>query len=241
MKRIPCITRTALAVAALALSACTTTPGAGADPRDPFENYNRNMFAFNQKLDDKVLKPVATSYADHVPSLVKAGVGNFFGNLGDIWTALNNYLQFKPREGTQDVARVVFNSTFGLLGLIDVATPMGLPKHDEDFGQTLAVWGVKSGPYFVLPFWGPSTVRDSLAKPVDLFGDPLNQVGSVSFENSGRVVRIVDARAELLGASSLLEDAALDPYQFVRDAYLQRRAARIHDGAPEQEWERSSD
>lgn len=241
MSRSPCLKRTTIAIAALALSACATTPGAGADPRDPFENYNRNMFAFNQKLDENVLKPVATGYANHVPSFVQAGIGNFFGNLGDIWTALNNYLQFKPREGTQDVARVVFNSTFGLLGLIDVATPMGLPKHEEDFGQTLAVWGVKSGPYFVLPFWGPSTVRDGFAKPVDLYGDPLNQVGSVRFENSGRAVRIIDDRAELLGASSLLEDAALDPYQFVRDAYLQRRAARIRDGAPEPESEQSSD
>ncbi len=220
-----------IVVLALLMTACASTQTTSNDPRDPFENYNRSMFSFNTSLDENVIKPVATGYADYVPSFIRTAIGNFFGNLGDVWTALNNYLQGKPRDGTSDVGRVAFNSTFGLLGLIDVATPMGLPKHDEDFGQTLGVWGVKSGPYLVLPFFGSSTVRDGVAKPVDLFyGDALNYVGNQSFENSSRVVRIVDDRAAFLGSSSLMEGAALDPYQFYRDAYLQRREARVRDG-----------
>lgn len=230
-------TRTALrrlmmVLLCLGLTACASTQTASGDPRDPFENYNRSMFRFNTALDENVIKPAATGYADYVPSVVRAAVGNFFGNLGDVWTALNNYLQGKPRDGTSDVGRVALNSTFGLLGLIDVATPMGLPKHEEDFGQTLGVWGVKSGPYLVLPFFGASTLRDGVAKPVDLiYGDTLNYVGSQSFENTSRVIRIIDDRAAFLGSSSLMEGAALDPYQFYRDAYLQRREARVRNGS----------
>lgn len=220
------------ACAVVMLSGCASVPGAGQDPRDPFERYNRAMYEFNTKVDRNVLRPVAEGYTDYVPSPVRTAIGNFFANIGDVWTAVNNYLQFKPREGTQDVARVVFNSTFGLAGLIDVATPMGLPKHDEDFGQTLGKWGVKSGPYLVLPLLGASTVRDGLARPVDFMGDPLSQVSDPGTRNAARATRIIDDRAALLGASSLLEDAALDPYQFLRDAYLQRRESRVRDGMP---------
>ncbi len=212
---------------------CASTPGMGSDPRDPFEHYNRDMFAFNDALDRNVVKPIATHYVDYVPEFVRIGVGNFLGNLGDVWTAVNNYLQLKPVQGTQDTARVIFNTTLGLAGLIDFATPMGLPKHEEDFGQTLAIWGVKSGPYLVLPLFGPSTVRDGLAKSVDLYVDPVGQFDSESFRNTARVMRVIDTRAELLGASSLMEDVALDRYQFLRDAYLQRRQWRIRDGEPE--------
>ncbi len=220
-----------IVVLALLMTACASTQTASSDPRDPFENYNRSMFRFNTSLDENVIKPVATGYADYVPSFIRTAIGNFFGNLGDVWTALNNSLQAKPRDGTSAAGRVAFNSTFGLLGLIDVATPMGLPKHDEDFGQTLGVWGVKSGPYLVLPFFGASTVRDGVAKPVDLiYGDALNYVGNQSFENTSRVLRVVDDRAAFLGSSPLMERAALDPYQFYRDAYLQRREARVRDG-----------
>lgn len=229
------IVRGALAVVlgSLLLVGCASTPGLGGDPRDPYERYNRSMFAFNDALDRNVIKPVASGYLEYTPAFVRAGVGNFFGNLGDVWTALNNYLQFKPRAGTQDVARVVFNTTFGIAGLIDVATPMGLPKHEEDFGQTLAVWGVKSGPYLVLPFFGASTMRDGLAMPLDLYADPVNQFESIRLQNSARVIRVVDIRADLLGASSLMEDVALDRYQFLRDSYLQRRQSRIRDGESE--------
>lgn len=228
------IRRGGMLMCALLLSACASTsvPNAGSDPRDPYENYNRAMFEFNRKLDDNVLKPVATGYVNVLPSFVRTAVGNFFANIGDVWTAVNNYLQGKPKDGTTDVTRVIFNSTIGIAGLIDIATPMGLPKHDEDFGQTLGVWGAKSGPYVVLPFFGSSTLRDTMAKPVDWYGDPLTASNDVPVraKNSGRALRIVDDRAALLETSNLLEGAALDPYQFFRDAYLQRRESRVRDG-----------
>ena len=204
-------------------------PNAGQDPRDPYERYNRTMFSFNQELDKKVLKPVANAYADYTPDFLQTVIGNFFSNIGDVWTAANNFLQGKPRDGTTDAMRVVFNSTIGLAGLLDIATPAGLPKHEEDFGQTLGVWGVKSGPYVVLPVFGSSTMRDATAKPVDWAGDPLSYVDNIRARNSGRAIRIIDDRAALLGASKLMEGAALDPYEFMRDAYLQRRASRIND------------
>lgn len=223
----------AAVLGALLLVGCASTSGIGSDPRDPFERYNRGMFEFNDALDRTIIKPLASRYIEYLPDFVRTGVNNFFGNLGDVWTAVNNYLQAKPVHGTQDVARVIFNTTFGLAGLIDFATPMGLPKHEEDFGQTLAVWGVQSGPYLVLPIFGSSTVRDGLAKPVDIYADPLNQFGGEPFRNGARVLRVVDTRAELLGATSLLEDVAFDRYQFLRDAYLQRRQWRIRDGEQE--------
>ena len=220
-----------LGLITLLLTACASIPpGSTADPRDPFERYNRAMFSFNKTVDDKVIKPVATGYVNVIPELIRTAIGNFFGNIGDVWTAVNNYLQGKPREGTSDVARVVLNSTFGIVGLIDVATPAGLVQHDEDFGQTLGVWGVKSGPYLVLPIFGASTVRDGLARPVDLYADPINQIDTVRVENSARALRLVDDRAALLESTNMMEDAALDPYLFVRDAYLQRRESRIRDG-----------
>lgn len=215
----------------LLMSACATTPGGGQDPRDPFENYNRAMYSFNTKLDRNVIKPAAEGYAEYVPAFIQNAVGNFFSNIGDVWTAVNNYLQFKPREGTQDVARFVLNTTFGIAGLFDVATSMGLPKHEEDFGQTLGTWGVKPGPFLVLPVLGASTVRDGFARPIDFYADPVSQVSDIRTRNTARLVRAIDDRADLLGASSLLEDAALDPYQFLRDAYLQRRESRVRDGA----------
>lgn len=216
---------------ALLLTACASIPpGSTADPRDPFERYNRAMFSFNKTVDDKVLKPVATGYVDVIPDLVRTAIGNFFGNIGDVWTAVNNYLQGKPRDGTNDLARVVLNSTFGIVGLIDVATPAGLVQHEEDFGQTLGVWGVKSGPYLVLPILGASTVRDGLARPLDLYADPITQINGAGVENSLRALRLVDDRATLLYSTRMMEDAALDPYLFVRDAYLQRRESRVRDG-----------
>lgn len=216
---------------ALLLTACASIPpGSTADPRDPFERYNRAMFSFNKTVDDKVLKPVATGYVDVIPDLVRTAISNFFGNIGDVWTAVNNYLQGKPREGTNDLARVVLNSTFGIVGLIDVATPAGLVQHEEDFGQTLGVWGVKSGPYLILPILGASTVRDGLVRPLDLYADPITQINGAGVENSLRALRLVDDRATLLYSTRMMEDAALDPYLFVRDAYLQRRESRVRDG-----------
>jgi phospholipid-binding lipoprotein MlaA len=221
-----------LTVTFLVTACATTAPGVGSDPRDPYENYNRSMFKFNKTIDDNVLKPVATGYVNVVPAVVREAIGNFFANIGDVWTAANNYMQGKPKDGTTDLVRVIFNSTIGIAGLIDVATPMGLPKHEEDFGQTLGVWGAKSGPYFVLPLFGPSTVRDALAKPVDLYADPLTASNDVPVraKNTGRALRLVDDRAAVLDSTAILEGAALDPYQFFRDAYLQRRESRVRDG-----------
>lgn len=220
-----------IGLVSLLMTACATAPGVGGDPRDPYENFNRKVFMFNAGLDQIAIKPVARGYANYTPNFVQTTVGNFFGNLADIWTALNNYLQFKPREGTTDVGRVLINSTLGIAGLADVATPLGLTKHEEDFGQTLAVWGVKPGAYVVLPVFGPSTMRDTIGKPVDLYADPLGQFDmKPGWEWSLRATRLVDDRARALPTTDLIEKAALDPYQFIRDAYLQRREARVRDG-----------
>ncbi len=223
----------AVALVSLLMGACATPLGERSDPRDPYENFNRKVFAFNTGLDQLAIKPVARGYSNYVPEFVQTTVANFFGNLADVWTALNNYLQFKPREGTMDAGRVLINSTLGIAGLADVATPLGLPKHEEDFGQTLGVWGVKSGPYVVLPIFGPSTMRDALGKPVDLYADPLTQLDlATAYDVSARATRLVDDRARALPTTDLIEQAALDPYQFLRDAYLQRREARVRDGNP---------
>lgn len=223
----------AIALVSLLMGACATPLSERSDPRDPYENFNRKVFAFNTGLDQLAIKPVARGYSNYVPEFVQTTVANFFGNLADVWTALNNYLQFKPREGTMDAGRVLINSTLGIAGLADVATPLGLPKHEEDFGQTLGVWGVKPGPYVVLPIFGPSTMRDALGKPIDLYADPLTQLDlATAYDVSARATRLVDDRARALPTTDLIEQAALDPYQFLRDAYLQRREARVRDGNP---------
>jgi phospholipid-binding lipoprotein MlaA len=209
-----------------ALVGCATT----GNSNDPFEGYNRAMFTFNDKLDKVALKPAASAYQTVTPSFVQTGIGNFFGNLGDVWTAVNNLLQGKGADGMSDVMRVVINSTLGLGGLIDIGTEAGFQKHREDFGQTLGKWGVKPGPYIVLPLLGPSTLRDTVALPLDFKGDLWLYTDPVRLRNSGSVVRLIDKRASLLDAGNLIEDAALDPYQFVRDGYLQRRKSQVYDG-----------
>ncbi len=230
MKTTSTVRWLAIVLVSMLMSACATPPSAGGDPRDPYENFNRKVFMVNAGLDQVLIKPVARGYANYAPNFVQNTVGNFFGNLADIWTALNNYLQLKPRDGTMDVGRVLINSTLGLAGLADVATPLGLPKHEEDFGQTLGVWGVKSGPYVVLPIFGPSTMRDTFGKPVDLYADPLSQLDlQSSYDWTARALRLEDARARALPTTDLIEQAALDPYQFIRDAYLQRREASVQD------------
>lgn len=200
----------------------------GNNPRDPLEGFNRAMFSFNEKLDEIALKPVAQAYQFVVPSFMQTAIGNFFGNIGDIWTAVNNLLQGKVTDGVNDFMRVAVNSTFGLGGLIDIASAGGIPKHREDFGQTLGAWGMKSGPYVVLPLLGASTLRDTIATPLDFKADLWSYTTPVSTRNIGSVVRLVDKRATFLDASSLIEEAALDKYVFIRDAYLQRRAAEIN-------------
>ena len=215
----------ALAIAA-SVSACAT----GTNPRDPLEGYNRAMFKFNDTVDQVALKPVATAYKKVTPSFVQTGVGNFFGNLSDVWSAVNNLLQGKGEAGLQDVVRVSMNSTFGILGLIDIASQAGIPKHNEDFGQTLGWYGVQPGPYVMLPLLGPSTVRDTAALPLDITGDPWRYKDPASVRNIGTVTRVVDKRAALLDATNLMEAAALDRYEFIRDGFLQARESKVFDG-----------
>jgi phospholipid-binding lipoprotein MlaA len=216
----------ALTVAAAAvLTGC-----AGPNPRDPYESFNRSMFKFNDTVDQVALKPAATAYKNVLPTFVQTGVNNFFGNLSDVWSAANGFMQGKGEQGLSDVMRVALNSTFGLLGVLDIASEAGLKKHNEDFGQTLGYWGVESGPYLMLPLLGPSTVRDTVALPLDIKADPWGYKDPVNVRNIGSVVRVVDKRAVLLDATSLMEEAALDRYEFVRDSFLQARQSKVYDG-----------
>ncbi|TXK31206.1 VacJ family lipoprotein [Ottowia sp. GY511] len=229
--------QTMASVTALALAAgCATAPSG--DDRDPWEPYNRSMTKFNDAVDNAVLKPVATAYRDVLPQPVRTGVGNFFGNLSDAWSFVNNVLQGKPEGSLHSFWRVVVNSTVGLGGVLDPATEMRLERRREDFGQTLGRWGVPPGPYFVIPLLGPSTVRDTAALPVDFYGHPLGHMHDVAWRNSLAGLNIVNTRAAVLGATDLLDSAALDPYTFKRDAFLQRRQNDVYDGNPPQDEER---
>jgi phospholipid-binding lipoprotein MlaA len=211
----------------MTLTGCATTQG---NASDPFEGFNRKVFIFNDKLDQVALKPAAKAYRAVLPSFVQTGVGNFFSNLGDVWTGINNVLQGKVGDGATDFLRFALNSTLGLAGLFDISSDAGIPKHKEDFGQTLGKWGVVSGPYLVLPLLGSSTVRDTAALPLDFKGDIWSYQDPVYIRNIGMGVRVVDARASVLDATDLIESAALDRYVFVRDAFLQRRESRVNDG-----------
>lgn len=206
-----------------ALSGCATSN----NPNDPLEAYNRAMFSFNDAVDKVALKPAAQAYQSVLPEFVQAGIGNFFGNIGDLWSAVNQILQGRVETGVTSFMRVAVNTTFGLGGVLDVSTEARLIKRKSDFGQTLGKWGVGSGPYVVLPLLGPSTVRDTAALPLDTYGDLWTYKYPVRWRNVGGTIRIVDKRAQLLHASNLLEDAALDKYDFVRDTYLQSRQSQI--------------
>ena len=210
------------------LSGCATGPNA--HPQDPLEPFNRGVHQFNEGVDRAVLKPVATAYQDVAPSPVRTGVHNFFNNLRDVWSVVNALLQARPREAAENFMRVNVNTVFGLGGLIDVASEMGIERTKLDFGQTLGRWGVPQGPYVVLPFFGPSTVRDTAGLLVDTQGDPVSQgVDHVPTRHSLAGLRVVDTRAQLLRAGEILDEVALDKYTFTRDAYLQRRASKVDD------------
>lgn len=219
-------TRLGVLFLVLTLGGCATAR----NPHDPLEPFNRAMFSFNDAVDQAALKPAAIVYKSMLPSFVQTGIGNFFGNISDVWTAANNFLQGKVEEGVSDVMRVAVNSTMGFGGVLDIGSEAGLQKHKEDFGQTLGRWGVGAGPYVVLPIFGSSTVRDTVAFPIDFQGDPWSRTYPVSVRNVGSVVRLVDLRAVVLDASNLVEEAALDRYEFVRDGFLQRRESKVHDG-----------
>lgn len=222
---------------ALALSGCAST---GAGPRsaaDPFEPMNRAVFEFNETADAYVVKPVAQAYNFVVPDLIRGMIGNVFANVGELWVATNQLLQGKPMAALGDLSRFVINMAFGFGGIADVASEMGLERHREDFGQTLGRWGIASGPYLVLPIFGPSSVRDGFGFALDTVVDPLRQVETEGFSNNLRVARAVDQRASLLTAGRVLDGAALDKYSFMRDGYLQRRRNLVWDGDPPPERE----
>jgi phospholipid-binding lipoprotein MlaA len=210
----------------LALPGCATT-GQAANPRDPWEPFNRHVYNFNEGLDRVLLKPAATWYRDKVPPQVRTGVSNFFGNLGDLWSAANSLLQFHLQDAEESLARFQLNTMFGVLGVFDIASDINLDRHHEDFGQTLGRWGVPSGPYLMLPFFGPSTLRDGLAKPVDMRFSLIRQIQGPATRDTAYVLQAVDKRANLLRVGNVLDEAALDKYSFTRDAYLQRRNSEI--------------
>jgi phospholipid-binding lipoprotein MlaA len=228
--------RTILAfIAALLVSGCATT-GSG-DPRDPWEGLNRKTFAFNDALDKAVMRPIAQGYSGIVPGFAQEGINNFFSNIEDVATSLNNFLQGKPKQGMSDAMRFLMNTTLGVFGLWDVATPFGLEKHDEDFGQTLGWWGVPPGPYLVIPFLGPSTARDAPARVVDPGWYYSYVIDSKAIYWSYWGLDKVRTRANLLRAETVLDEAALDRYTFLRDAWLQRRRNQVFDGNPPREKE----
>ncbi len=229
----------ALMTLALGLAGCQTVKGVGTridraldkvmgskgQRLDPWESWNRKVFAFNEKLDENVMKPVATAYFDVVPSPIRTGIDNFFGNIGDAWSAVNLMLQGRFKAGVEQGMRFAVNSTLGLVGVLDIATEAGLDKNSQDFGKTLGKWGMGTGAYVVWPFFGPSSVRDSLALPVDWQASP----GVVFDDGSKKValtgLNLINTRANFLRAGEMLEGIALDKYTFYRDAYLQRRGS----------------
>ncbi len=217
-----------LALTASLLGGCATA----GNPTDPFEPVNRGIYEFNETLDKALLKPAAQAYRAILPQFVRSSVSNFFSNINDVVVALNNLLQGKFTAAYTDLGRIAINSTLGVLGLFDVATEAGIEKHEEDFGQTLGYWGVGDGPFLMLPLFGPSTARDTAGRFVDYKADLVTYVDPSRSRNQLWVARGVNRRAELLDASTVLQTAALDPYEFVRDAYLQRRRNLIHDGTP---------
>ena len=218
-----------LAIAALSIG-CASGPEA--NPRDPLEPFNRGVFKFNDAVDRAVLKPVANTYVDGVPVLVRKGVSNFFENIEDAWSTVNNALQFKGEAAGDSFFRFGINTFLGLGGVLDVATEMRIEKHPKDFGHTLGYWGVGSGPYLVLPLMGPSTVRDGLARVVDAQADFTGGLTHVPTRNAATAVKLVDKRAGLLKVTNMVDQMALDRYTFTRDSYLQSRRNAIFEGNP---------
>ena len=221
-----------LVLAVVVLTGCASAPGRTAMDDDRWENLNRGVYKVNDTVDRAALKPTAKGYKKITPGFIRAAVGNFFSNLDYPATIVNQFLQGKGVTGLKDTGRFLLNTTLGVAGIFDVATPIGLEAHDEDLGQTLAVWGVSSGPYLMLPLFGPSTLRDAPSRAFDFFLDPLSWT-EIPWEAEWgqRVLNVVDTRAELLSLDPTLE-RAFDPYAFIRDAWLQRREFEIYDGNP---------
>lgn len=213
------------------LAGCAAVPKEQRDPRDPFESLNRGVYRFNDRLDRAVLRPTARAYRRVLPQFVRTSVGNFFSNINDVRVVLNNTLQGKFTTAYADFGRIAINSTLGLGGLFDVASEAGIEKHQEDFGQTLGWYGIPDGPYLMLPLFGPSNARDTVGFGVDWLTDPVNYVDPSGLQYGLSGGRLINRRADLLDATDVLK-TTLDPYQFARDAYLQRRRNLVYDGKP---------
>lgn len=214
-----------VAGALAAMTGCASGPNAQA--HDPLEPFNRNVSQFNTAVDDMVLRPAATAYREVTPDLVRTGVHNFFENIRDVWSFINAALQLRPREASENFLRFNVNTVFGLGGLLDVASEMGIERTRLDFGQTLGRWGVPAGPYLVLPIFGPSSFRDAAGFSIETRGDLVQGLDDVPLRNSLTALRAVETRANLLRATTMLDGAALDPYSFTRDVYLRRRESQI--------------
>jgi phospholipid-binding lipoprotein MlaA len=199
---------------------------------DPWESFNRSMFAVNEVLDSDLIFPITSAYVGLVPELVRIGVSNVFANAQDLWSAVNHLLQGKLENSTVMTMRFVTNSVFGVAGILDIATAVGMERKPEDFGQTLGVWGVPAGNYLVLPFFGPSTVRDATGLPLDIIASPAYAINQGGFRPVTTVLQVVNTRSKLLGASQALDEMALDKYTFVREAFLSRRLNMVFDGNP---------
>jgi len=218
-----------LLTTSLALTGCA----ANGDPRDPLEPMNRAIHSFNEEVDRAILIPISKGYKKVTPDVAETGIRNFFSNLDDVTVVANDILQLKPEQTSRDFMRLMFNSTFGMFGLLDVASEMGLKKHNEDFGQTMGRWGAGSGPYLVLPFIGPSNLRDTAGFAIDSrHTDLVRNHADVATRNPVMALRLVARRAELLEAKRAVDAAALDNYEFTRDFYLERRKGLVFDGKP---------
>jgi phospholipid-binding lipoprotein MlaA len=218
-----------VAIAGILMAGCASVPDTQRDPRDPFERFNRTTFKINDAMDRAVLRPAAKAYVKVTPRFLRTGISNFFDNLETVNTLVNDALQGKFRAAGNDTARLLLNSTIGLGGLLDPATDIGLDKNDEDFGQTLGVWGVKSGPYLMLPLLGPSTMRDAPASAVDRYAQPDSYLEDDSTRFTLTAIEVLDLRAGLLDLDAQLAQS-FDRYAFVRNAWLQRREYKVRDG-----------
>jgi phospholipid-binding lipoprotein MlaA len=217
-------------ISILFISGCASVPNA--NPKDPYENFNRGVYKFNDAFDRNLLKPVAKGYDTVTPTVVRKMINNFFSNIEDVGITFNDLLQLKFKQAASDGSRVLFNTTFGLLGLINVTER--LEKHNEDFGQTLGYWGVPSGPYVVLPFFGPSSIRDGVGLAGDSYTGVITNMKDVPTRNSLYVTDKVNLRANLLEAEKTMDDAS-DRYAFMRDFYMARRQSLVYDGDPPRE------
>jgi phospholipid-binding lipoprotein MlaA len=226
------LSRAAVLVSMLLVVGCASVPPEYRDPRDPWQAYNRAVFQFNTDFDNAFLKPTAKAYRFVTPEPLDKGITNFFNNIADATSAVNNALQFKLSRAGSDVGRVFVNTTVGFVGFFDVASNLGLPSYKEDFGQTLGYWGFGAGPFFMMPILGPSSVRDTFGFAGDVALDPFFSLQKNEIYWGFITLRVVDRRADLLAAGDLIDEAAIDPYSFVRDAYLQRRRSLVHDGNP---------